>query len=573
MSRIGELLLARGALLQAGLDESLRFQDQFGGLVGQAFLKLGLVREDVLLGALSEQLMLAVLPRERVPDTDAIRAALSALKLSESFLVDQAALVWFDAGEPDVLNTVARNPISPALQEQLAKRFSGRVRSYLGPNRLVDGGIERLRQHGHGHGALDGEGASLARLRQLAEEAPVIEFVNSLLVDALDSGASDVHIEPDEFGFRTRFRIDGVLGSDRQHPRQIFDAVSTRIKIVSNMDIAERRLPQDGRQSIRVGGQEVDLRVSTLPGAHGESVVIRLLRKKAELPNIEGLGLEGETLDQFRSVISEPNGVVLVTGPTGSGKSTSLYRVIEEINNGERKIITIEDPVEYDIEGITQVHARAEIGLSFAQGLRSMLRQDPDVIMVGEIRDSETALIAIQAALTGHLVLSTLHTNTALGSIERLIDLGVESFLIEAALKGVVGQRLLRRVCADCAQPAAPGDISNAGLAAVRSLLSPQETPRFVTAAGCETCNGTGYRGRIGVFEILDMRRFGTIALSKTLGPEDKRNALRQAGFRTMQEDGLKKAARGQTTLPEIERLLGRFDETWVGARAAVTVT
>lgn len=561
MSRIGEILLARGVLAKAGLDEALRFQEQFGGLVGQAMLKLGLVREDILLGALSEQLSLPVLPREQIPDTETVRAALASLRMTDAFLADQAALIWLEPGEQDTLNVVARNPIAPALQEQISKRFTGPVRYYLGANRLVDAGLERLRQLARGQGAQDGEGASLARLRQLAEEAPVIEFVNSLLADALDSGASDVHIEPDEFGFRTRFRIDGVLGADRQHPRQIFDAVSTRIKIVSNMDIAERRLPQDGRQSIRVGGQEVDLRVSTLPGAHGESVVIRLLRKKAELPNIEGLGLEGETLQQFRSIIMEPNGVVLVTGPTGSGKSTSLYRVIEEINNGERKIITIEDPVEYDIEGITQVHARAEIGLSFAHGLRSMLRQDPDVIMVGEIRDGETALIAIQAALTGHLVLSTLHTNTALGSIERLIDLGVEPFLIEAALKGVVGQRLLRRVCGTCAQAAPLASISKSTLAAAQDLLAPGETPRFVTAAGCEACNGTGYRGRIGVFEILDMRRFGTIALSKALGPDEKRDALRRAGFRTMQEDGLKKAARSQTTLQEIERLLGRFDE------------
>lgn len=562
MALIGELLLERGALQRSGLEEALRFQSQFGGLLGQALLKLGLVREDFLLNVLGEQLHLPILPRERLPDIEAVRTALSGLRLSQSFLTDHSALIWFDADRAELLNAVARNPILPALQEQLAKRFSGTVRYYLAPNRLVDSGLERLRQHGLGNGGLDGEGASLARLRQLAEEAPVIEFVNSLLVDALDSGASDVHIEPDEFGFRTRFRIDGVLGLDRQHPRQIFDAVSTRIKIVSNMDIAERRLPQDGRQSIRVGGQEVDLRVSTLPGAYGESVVIRLLRKKAQLPDIEGLGLEGETLDQFRSVISEPNGVVLVTGPTGSGKSTSLYRVIEEINNGERKIITIEDPVEYDIEGVTQVHARAEIGLSFAHGLRSMLRQDPDVIMVGEIRDSETALIAIQAALTGHLVLSTLHTNTALGSIERLIDLGVETFLIEAALKGVVGQRLLRRVCTRCARPAATPDIPRSALAAAKSLLPAGEAPRFVTAAGCEVCNMTGYRGRIGVFEILDMRRFARLALSKTLEPEEKRRALHAAGFRTMQEDGLIKAARGHTTLQEIERLLGRFDES-----------
>ena len=462
------------------------------------------------------------------------------------------------APKETVLNVLGRHPIEQSLQEEVEKRFTGRIIYMLGPNRTIDAVIESLVQQDSAD--LDESGAGLARLRQLAEEAPVIEFVNGVLSDALEMGASDVHIEPEETRFRTRFRIDGVLGAEQVHPKQTFDAVSTRIKILSHMDIAERRLPQDGRQGIRVAGQEVDLRVSTLPGAYGESIVIRLLRKKSALPNIQGLGLEGDQLESFTSIISEPNGIVLVTGPTGSGKSTTLYRVLEQMNNGERKIITIEDPIEYEVGGVTQVHARSEIGLTFAAGLRSMLRQDPDVIMVGEIRDAETALISTQAALTGHLVLSTLHTNTAFGSIERLMDLGVESFLIEASLKGVIGQRLVRRICKDCCEDVAPSEISPKAQELARSLFSErkiQHAPVWKSPKGCPNCNNTGYSGRVGVFEVLDLRRYRNIALAQDIGQDEKANRLRQAGFRTMKEDGIYRAALGQTSVQEIERVFG----------------
>ena len=566
---IGDLLVASGVLTQEGRAEALAFQSQLGGLFGQACLKLGLLREDDLIRVLSQQLGLPVLTQTDLPDTQAVSEALDGLGLPATWLMDHSAVVWVEAPTPGAaaaadlqLCVVARNPIEPSLREEIAKRFSGSPKYYLASNRLVDTALELVRRHAKSAPAAVGDTSALARLRQLAEEAPVIEFVNSLFSDALEFNASDVHVEPDEFGFRTRFRIDGVLGTERQHPRQMFDAVVTRIKILSGMDIAERRLPQDGRQGIRVGGQQVDLRVSALPGAHGESIVVRLLRKKAALPDIQGLGLRGRPLDQFRSIIAEPNGIVLVTGPTGSGKSTTLYRVIEEINNGERKILTIEDPIEYESPGVTQVQARSEIGLTFASGLRSMLRQDPDVIMVGEIRDSETAQIATQAALTGHLVLSTLHTNSALGAIERLVDLEVEPFLIEAALRGVIGQRLVRSLCPSCKRGVDPADIPGDVrrlTEKMRSELGVTEPDHWCAPVGCEKCGGSGFRGRVGVFEILDMRRHAPIVLKAGLGQEAKSSLLRDGGFRTMAEDGAMKAALGLTSLSELYRVFGKI--------------
>ena len=563
---IGDWLVRRDLISEKGRDEALEFQAQFGGLFGQACLKLGLLREDDLLHALADQLLIDLLPDTEMPDRPSVEAASEGLGLPDAWFLERDAIAWLTERAPQgteppqpILNIVARNPIAAGLQEEIAKRHHGEARYFLASNRRIDQCLNLLRADPSG---ADGQSSSLARLRQLAEEAPVIDFVNGLFADALDMDASDVHVEPAEFGFRTRYRVDGVLGLDRDHPKQLYDAVATRIKILSDMDIAERRLPQDGRQGVRIGGKEVDLRVSSLPGAHGESIVIRLLKKKSDIPNIQGLGLDGQLLDQFRRISSEPNGIILVTGPTGSGKSTTLYRLLEEINNGERKIITIEDPIEYEVEGITQVHARSDIGLSFASGMRAMLRQDPDVIMVGEIRDSETAEMGTTAALTGHLVLSTLHTNTALGAIERLIDLKVDTFLIEAALRGIIGQRLVRRLCKSCAEPVAETELPEhirSMTADVRALRGVGDRPpEWRRPTGCPHCNHTGYRGRLGVFEIIEMKRDANIVLAQDTSADVKMEGLRRNGFRTMAEDGLLKASLGLTSLAEVERIFGK---------------
>ncbi len=590
---IGQILLGDGAITERDLEGALRYQAEIGALIGQALLRMGALSEDVLLAALSRQLGLAVLTRADLPDDPALYAdAADRLGLSHAWLLHHDAALWFarpksaapgeaqgadssDAvgeavtppGEDDPVELVVfpRSPNDPALHDTLARldlppACTG-VRTVLGGNSLLDSALASLRSAGRAESRDHGDDAQ--RLREMAEEAPVIDFVNTMFEDALRQRASDIHIEPFENHFQIRFRVDGVLSLIQSLPRQRFDAVASRIKLLSGMDIAERRLPQDGRQSVRFAGQDIDLRVSSLPGAWGESLVLRLLRKQQELPSLSGLGLDGHAMETFKRLIAEPNGVILVTGPTGSGKSTTLYRGLELINDGERKIITIEDPVEYDMDGVTQVQARADIGYTFARGLRAILRQDPDVIMIGEIRDGETASIAAQAALTGHLVFSTLHTNSALAAIERLIDLGVERFLCSAALRGLMGQRLVRKLCDRCAVPATTEEAALADqlLGEARRdgapLPAAAAAPRWRSAVGCPACGNQGYSGRVALFEAARLTHPLRSAINAGADTAELLAAARQDGYLTMYEDGLLKAAQGATSISEVVRVVG----------------
>jgi general secretion pathway protein E len=615
--RIGEILLDEGAVAADDVEAAAKFQSRVGGLFGQALLRVGALSEEVLLAALARQLDLPVLGPAGMPeDSAAYRRTVDAIGLSPDFLLQHDAVIWFsdeDAGEdarsaaaslqtdargqsadgeplagddpyaaesytappPDTpLNVFARAPLDPPVIEAIERAHAGPLTVWLGPTRLLDSALASLRSAGRAMSAEDAD--DLSRLREMAEEAPVIDLVNGMFEDALRQGASDIHIEPFETHVQIRFRIDGVLRTMNTLPRSRFDAVASRVKLLSGMDIAERRLPQDGRQSVRFAGQDIDLRVSSLPGAWGESIVLRLLRKQQSLPSLEGLGLEERSMQTFQALLEERNGVILVTGPTGSGKSTTLYRGLEGVNDGQRKIITIEDPVEYDMDGVTQVQARADIGYTFARGLRAILRQDPDVIMIGEIRDGETAGIAIQAALTGHLVFSTLHTNTCLAAVERLVDLGVEPFLISASLRGLMGQRLVRRLCEHCSVPAGEEAIAQgaARLAEVRrdgaDLPASVDRPQWREARGCPRCSDTGYSGRVAVFEVA---RF-TAALRHVVGenrPEDELiAAARRDGFLTMYEDGLVKAAKGYTSVAEVVRVLGAGMQSGAGGMRAV---
>lgn len=594
--RIGDILLEGGAIAAADIDQALAYQRETPVLFGQALLRLGAVAEERLLAALSAQLGLPILDPRALPREESLYAiAPAALDLPLRWLGEKGAVLWWSAPDDDALmplegdalaqgavtpdsaslTVFARNPLDPALNERLSAAWSGPVRLAIGPNRLLESALARLQSAG----ARRRESAltDVERLREMAEEAPVIDFVNAVFEDALRDGASDIHIEPFEHEFQVRFRVDGVLSLVQTQPKSRFDAVASRIKLVSAMDIAERRLPQDGRQTVRFAGQDIDLRVSSLPGAWGESLVLRLLRKRQELPSLDGLGLTGLQRRVFNTVIREPNGVILVTGPTGSGKSTTLYRALELVNDGRRKIITIEDPVEYDMDGVTQVQARADIGYDFARGLRAMLRQDPDVIMVGEIRDGETARIAIQAALTGHLVFSTLHTNTALGAIERLTDLGVEPFLVSASLRGLIAQRLLRRLCPDCSAPAPRDDVTAAErlieAARARGVLWPAdaftEDANWRVPVGCDHCRGQGYTGRIAVYEAAAIDGAVKEAVAHGSGQADILTAAREAGFLSMLEDGLLKARSGITSVSEAMRVLGgAADETGMDAPA-----
>jgi general secretion pathway protein E len=406
------------------------------------------------------------------------------------------------------------------------------------------------------HAGDEGEGGDVQHLREMAEEAPVVELVSNLMAQAVEQRASDIHLEPEERQFSVRFRIDGVLHQRLQLPRERFDAVASRLKLISGMDIAERRLPQDGRMSTRVGGQEMDIRVSALPGVHGESIVMRLLPKERKELGLDRLGFEADHLALMKAWTAEANGIVLVTGPTGSGKSTTLYAALAAANDGLKKIITVEDPVEFQLPAITQIQAHAEIGLTFANALRSILRQDPDVIMIGEIRDLETAEIAVQAALTGHLVLSTLHTNDAISAFTRLVDMGVEPFLVATPIRAVQAQRLVRRLCA-CARPAHVPEALQAEAARFADAVLPGVAPRWLEAVGCPQCLGTGYRGRLGIYEMVPVSEQMQHLIVTGASVNEMKAQARAEGHRFLRDDGLLKAWQGLTTVEEVLRVTG----------------
>ena len=382
-------------------------------------------------------------------------------------------------------------------------------------------------------------------------DAPIIKLVNTLIVEAFKSRASDIHLEPLPNRFRVRYRIDGMLHEIKSPPKRLQPAIMSRLKIMSNMSIAERRIPQDGRIQISVGGKMLDLRVSCIPTNHGESIVMRILDKEGLMLGLPELGFFTDDQQTFERLITLPDGILLITGPTGSGKTTTLYAVLNYINRPDRKIITVEDPVEYVMSGINQVHVNEAVGLSFAAALRALLRQAPNVIMVGEIRDLETASIAINASLTGHLVFSTLHTNDAPSAVTRLIDIGVKPFLVASSTRALIAQRLVRRVCRRCGAPHMPTD------AEMRSLkldASNTATAKFMRGKGCSDCNKTGYRGRFGVFELFVIDDEARKLVYEKVSSAVLRARAREAGMRTLREDGVRKVIAGMTTPEEVIR-------------------
>ncbi|MGB2819395.1 MAG: ATPase, T2SS/T4P/T4SS family [Phycisphaerae bacterium] len=388
-------------------------------------------------------------------------------------------------------------------------------------------------------------------LEMQAGKGPVIRYVNLLISMAVREGASDIHIEPGESRIRVRYRIDGMLFDQRPPPSKMHAAIISRLKIMANLDIAERRLPQDGRIRAIVHGRAVDLRISILPVVHGEKCVIRILDARSTMVGMENLGFQPETLEAFRHQILQPHGIVLVTGPTGSGKSTTLYSSLRIMDSDSLNISTVEDPVEYELDFCNQVNVHENIGMTFAAALRSLLRQDPDVIMLGEIRDEETARIAIQAALTGHLVLSTLHTNDAASSVTRLVDIGIEPFLISAAVNGILAQRLVRRVCQNCKKP-----IEKVSEAIAKYVARHGADPSNLWhGTGCEKCRQTGYKGRIGVYELLDIDESMRDLIGRNPPLSEIRRAALESGVRTLRDDGLTKVAAGLTTVEELMRV------------------
>ena len=384
----------------------------------------------------------------------------------------------------------------------------------------------------------------------MASDAPIIRLVNHLFARALDLNASDIHFEPNEHSLNVRCRVDGIMTRIEKLPVKIHTAVASRLKLMARLDIGEKRLPQDGRIDYQLGSNQLDMRVSTLPGVHGESVVLRILDRSDTAVALTALGMPESILKQYQGVITQPHGMILITGPTGSGKTTTLYATLEKINSEKQKIITVEDPVEYQLDGITQIQANASIGLSFAAGLRSIVRQDPDVLMVGEIRDHETAEIAIESALTGHLVFSTLHTNDAAGAVTRLQDMGVEGYLISSSLLAIQAQRLVRRVCTDCAST---DPISADELAVLQ--ITREQCPEINRGQGCESCGHTGYRGRVGLYELLLMSDAIRHHVASGADANVIRNEAISAGMRTLREDALDKLKAGLTTPEEVVRV------------------
>ncbi len=551
---IGALLMQRGLIDAKDIDKALAFQRQFKGRFGAILVRIGAISEDALLPVLASQLHLNLLDARSLPvDAGVIQSAVQASGLSKAWFQDQRVLVWFGADEQ--LQCASRNPIDSNIQETLATAFPAqklvwafaRTQDLEATLRLIEDATESAPQD------------EVAHLRELAEEAPVVELVNNLLSQAIDDAASDIHLEPEERLFAVRYRIDGVLHARMTLPRERFDAVASRVKLISGMDIAERRLPQDGRISTRASGTDMDIRVSCVPGVNGESIVMRLLPKERKDLNLDSMGMEADHLAQFTRWVNEPHGILLVTGPTGSGKSTTLYAGLEKANDRTRKIITVEDPVEYKMSGITQIQTQSDIGYTFARALRAILRQDPDIIMIGEIRDLETAEIAVQSALTGHMVLSTLHTNDALSAFTRLLDMGVEPFLVASAVRAVQAQRLVRRLCDHCAVAVAPPSslLDAAADIQARAPALFTQAARWRVAKGCPQCRGSGYRGRLGIFEFLEVTQPIQDAIMRQQSANEMLKIAQSQGYRSLREDGLIKAWRGLTSTDEVLRVTG----------------
>ena len=547
--RLGDLLLERNDVQPADLDKARRIQRSVGGGLGPLLVRTGAISEDLLLQRLAEQHGAVYLRNaEDLPDSLEVYRFVSESSIKLDWFLDHAVLMWRREGN---LSCIASDIGDHALLSALNYFYPGEdVTFCLAPNHQIDRLLDFVRKERAIEDLYSGDSAR--QLRELAEEAPIVELVNNLLSQAVDLAASDIHVEPAEGQFAVRMRVDGVLHTRLTQPVERFPAVASRIKLISGIDIAERRLPQDGRISTRISGQEMDIRVSTVPCAFGESIVLRMLAKERDDLVLQNLGMEADHLALFRSWFRASNGIVLVTGPTGSGKSTTLAASLAEIDDGIKKLITVEDPVEHQMPNVTQIQTHAEIGYTFARALRAILRQDPDVIMIGEIRDLETAEIAIRSAMTGHLVLSTVHTNDALSSFTRLIDMGLEPFLVVAPVRGVQAQRLVRRACARCSTSiSAPTLVRDQ----IRHVSPELIGDRWVRVEGCDDCRHTGYSGRIGIYELVPISgelRDRIVAGAK---PGELRKLALQQGHRTLLQDGLIKASHGHTTLEEVTRL------------------
>jgi len=548
----GATLVRAGKLTPRDLERALAAQREMGGALDAVLVSLGLVSEADAAQALAAHLELPFIAAEGFPAVLPEAAGLRPEFLKTHHVLPLSA----DGG---VLQVAMRAPQDAFVLKALRLTTGLEPRPVVSLGSEIDKALHRYlddaaeaEDDGAAAGPEGDAGDFVEHLRDLASEAPVIREVNAIIGRVIELRASDIHLEPFDDGLHVRYRVDGVLHPGDVVPAGQGAAVSSRVKLLAHLDIAERRLPQDGRIKTRVKGRELDLRVSTVPTVYGESVVMRVLDRASVRFSLEDMGFERDTLARFNQLIQRPHGILLVTGPTGSGKTTTLYAALAKLDSASQKIITVEDPVEYQLEGINQIQVHTQINLTFANALRSILRQDPDIIMIGEMRDGETAQIAVQSSLTGHLVLSTLHTNTAASAVVRMQDMGVERYLITSTVNGVLAQRLVRRLCSHCKTSVVPAPelLESSGLGRVLTAGQP-----IYEARGCEHCRGTGYQGRTGIHELLVVDEAMRSAILQGLDASALHAIATRAGMHSLYEDGLRKVAAGVTSLDELLRV------------------
>jgi type IV pilus assembly protein PilB len=562
--RLGQILVDMGYLDEEKLWAVLEEQKRSGSeLIGRVAVRLGHVKEEQVLKALGEQLSMKVikLAETTIPSeltelvNETMATAFKVVPVSQNKKDKSVTVAMAEPQNPSTLDSIRQFlgvEVKGAIASE-AEVMAAIERLYAGHQESIEDVVKQIEQDkglsqyvNRNDNTID-----LEAIEEMAEAAPVRKLLNMVLLLSIKDKASDIHFEPFEEEYKMRYRVDGVLYELVPPPRHLAPAIASRIKVMANLDIAERRLPQDGRIEIAIGGNQVDIRVSTLPTLFGESVVLRILDRTVVQLDLNKIGMPEDTLRIWRELVHKPNGIVLVTGPTSSGKTTTLYATLNELNEVTEKIITTEEPVEYDIDGLIQVPINSEIGVTFAACLRAILRQDPDKILVGETRDLETAEIAIQASLTGHIVFTTLHTNDAPSAITRLRDMGLPTFLITATIEGVLAQRLVRRICVNCRTEFQPSQEVAMELGMTTAEAS---TKKFFYGKGCERCNNTGYKGRMGIYELIVMNDVLRDMVVAETSLDDFREACRKAGMRTLRESGLQAIHTGQTSIEEVLR-------------------
>jgi len=555
--RFGQYLIEANRITQKDLDRALALQQESGIKIGKILVDMGFLTERDACLILCKQLGYEYIDPENFPDTGPEILELAPLKflkanniLPLSFDEEGATL---SAAVEDPANKTALDGLRSQIGCELSLKMCTATAIQDTLEHYYGEGVSQLEKIVDDADPLDENYDDVEHLRDLASEAPVIRLVNLIISRAVEARASDIHIEPFEKSFKVRYRVDGVLQEVESPPRGLAPAVISRIKIISKLDIAEKRVPQDGRLKLRILGKEIDFRVSTVPTLYGESVVLRLLDKESiSLIELSKLGMGAEVEKSFKELIYCPHGIVLVSGPTGSGKTTTLYACLNQLNDARKKILTVENPVEYQLEGVNQIHVNEKVGLSFASGLRTMMRQDPDIIMVGEIRDTETAEISVQASLTGHMVFSTIHTNDAPGAVNRLLDMGIEDYLLVSTLLGVLGQRLVRVICRHCKEGYTPDTGFHKH---IYKLVDDPTEAKFYQGRGCKECGGSGYRGRMGIYELfrIDDELRHLIMQKPDIG--QIRALSRKKGLKPLREDGWRKVLEGVTSVEELFRV------------------